>query len=457
MEDRVGLLTDAHVHIFIIGAKDRVGARLLQPEVELGAPGGGLGCRAHGDGGLRSLQLHLHPVVGIGQHRLRLRLGSGLQRDLHIQLLPSRFGRGAVSAPNHQLILLRQKQAKVFQFIVFQRVHPHLRQFSVETPTLVICALRHLPVKGLHGLPLHLLLHGVRVQTNPLQHLGCGDLLAGGKIEAPAAVKPRGGAARAVAHHQTDAVAVPVGIPVHTDLRVLTARLSGLLVGLIFPEMFRIDVVQFIVDVGGIRAVAFQLRHMDGHMDGNVLPRVRLPHARNVLFQRVLVGDALLLGRLHRCGCGALGSCAGACGGRGGRCAAAAGQQQRRSQNHSSKTFVFHGGAPFYKAPDTGGVCPGQTGGCLVILCRFVPEHNSGHVGLALNHRAVDADELCLGAIRIVQQFIYKNPNGSILARILIFQSHHLLGRRFGDAGSSCQTVLAAILFQFLRKPTAFP
>ena len=48
-------------------------------------------------------------------------------------------------------------------------------------------------------------------------------------------------------------------------------------------------------------------------------------------------------------------------------------------------------------------------------------------VGLALNHRAVDADELCRGAIlRIAgQQFIYKSPNGSILARILILQSHH--------------------------------
>ena len=218
MEDRVGLLTDAHVHIFIVRAKDGIGARLLQPEVELGVPGGGLGCRAQGDGDLRSLQLHLHPVVGVSQHRLRLRLGSGLQRDLHIQLLPSRFGRGAVSAPEHQLILLRQKQAKVFQFIVFQRVHPHLRQFSVETPTLVICALRHLPVKGLHGLPLHLLLHGVRVQTHPLQHLGHGELPAGGKIEAPPAVIPRGVVVIVAAHHQTDAVAVPVGVPVDLGL-----------------------------------------------------------------------------------------------------------------------------------------------------------------------------------------------------------------------------------------------
>ena len=61
------------------------------------------------------------------------------------------------------------------------------------------------------------------------------------------------------------------------------------------------------------------------------------------LFQRELLGDAVFLCRLHRRVCGALGSCAGACGGSGSSCAAAAGQQQRRSQNHSSKTFVFHG------------------------------------------------------------------------------------------------------------------
>ena len=237
------------------------------------------------------------------------------------------------------MILLRQKQAQVFQLIVFQRVHPHLRKLSAETQALVIRALRHLPVKGLHGLPLHLCLHFVRVQTHPLQHLGHGELLTGGKIEAPAAVTPRGGAAVAAAHHQTDAIAVPVGIPAYTDLRSLAVRQFGLFAGLIFPEIRRIDSVQFIVDAGGIRAVAFQLRHMDG----NALHRFLPPHARNVLFQRELVGDALLLGRLHRCGCAALGSCAGACGGRGSSCAAAAGQQQRRSQNHSSKTFVFHG------------------------------------------------------------------------------------------------------------------
>ena len=39
---------------------------------------------------------------------------------------------------------------------------------------------------------------------------------------------------------------------------------------------------------------------------------------------------------------------------------------------------------------------PGAKGGSLVILCCFIPEHGSDHVGPALNHRAVDADELCL-------------------------------------------------------------
>ena len=214
-----------------------------------------------------------------------------------------------------------------------------MRKLSAETQALVIRALRHLPVKGLHGLPLHLLLHGVRVQTHALQHLGHGDLLAGGKIEAPAAVTPRGGAAVAAAHHQADAVAVPVGIPAHTDLRVLAARLPGLLVGLIFPEIRRIDGGKILVQAYGIRAVAFQLRHMDG----NVLHLFLSPHARNVLFQRELIGDALLLGCLHCRACGAFGSCTGVCGGSGGRCAAAAGQPESRRQNHSSKTFVFHG------------------------------------------------------------------------------------------------------------------
>ena len=176
-----------------------------------------------------------------------------------------------------------------------------MRKLSAETQALVIRALRHLPVKGLHGLPLHLRLHFVRVQTHPLQHLGHGELLTGGKIEAPAAVTPRGGAAVAAAHHQTDAVAVPVGIPAHTDLRNLAVRQFGLFAGLIFPKIRRIDGVQLIVDVGGVRAVAFQLRHMDG----NVLHRFLSPHARNVLFQRVLVSDALLLDGLRHSAGGA--------------------------------------------------------------------------------------------------------------------------------------------------------
>ena len=116
------------------------------------------------------------------------------------------------------MILFRQKQAQVFQLIVFQRIHSHLRKLSAETQALVIRALRHLPVKGLHGLPLHLLLHGVRVQPHALQHLGHGELPAGGKIEAPPAVIPRGVVVIVAAHHQTDAVAVPVGVPVDLGL-----------------------------------------------------------------------------------------------------------------------------------------------------------------------------------------------------------------------------------------------
>ena len=312
---------------------------LFHPDVEVCAPLIGLGRWAEGDGCLRSLQLHLHTIVGIGQHRGV----SGGQRELHIQLLPAFFA--AVLTPEHQLILLRQKQAQVFQFIVFQRIHSHLRKLSAETQALVIRALRHLPVKGLHGQPLHLLLHGIRVQTHALKHFSHGDLLAGGKIEAPAAVTPRGGAAVAAAHHQADAVAVPPVIPAHTDQRGIAVRLPGLLVGLELPEIRCIDGAQLLVDAGGIRAVAFQLRHMDG----NVLHRVLPPHARNVLFQRVLVGDAVCLGGLrHRAGgasaaVGALvGSSAGAALG-----AAAAGQQ-RGSQSKAYKVLVFHGGLLFY-------------------------------------------------------------------------------------------------------------
>ena len=365
MEETVLLLPDTHVHILIISAKDGVGARLLHPEVELGVPGGGLGCRAHGDGGLCSLQLHLHTIVGVGQHRGV----SGGQRELHIQLLPAFFA--AVLSPEHQLILLWQKQAQVFQFIVFQRIHPHLRKLSAETQAIVIRALRHLSVKGLHGLPLHLLLHFVRVQPHALQHLGHGELPAAGKIEAPAAVTPRGGAAVAAAHHQTDAVAIPPVIPGHTDQRGFAARLSGLLVGLELPEIRCIDGVQLIVDVGGVRAVAFQL----GHMDGNVLHRFLPPHARNVLFQRVLVGDAVCLGGQRRRAGGAsaaggalVGSCAGACGRGGGRCTAAPCQQQGRSQHQR----------PCAKGP------PGTAVFCLLhrVLLSLIPLFFEGGFGL---------------------------------------------------------------------------
>ena len=260
------------------------------------------------------------------------------------------------------MILLRQKQTQVFQLIVFQRIHSHLRKLSAETQALVVAAQRHLPVKGLHDLPLHLLLHFVRVQPHPLQHLGHGELLSGGKIEAPAAVTPRGGAAVAAAHHQADAVAVPVGIPAHTDLRVLAARLPGLLVGLIFPEIRCINGGKLLVQAYGVRAVAFQL----GHMDGNVLHRVLPPHARNVLFQRVLVGDAVCLGGQRRRAGGApaivgalVGSGAGACGSSGVRCTAAPCQQQGRSQHQR----------PYAKGP------PGTAVFCLLhrVLLSLIP------------------------------------------------------------------------------------
>ena len=190
---------------------------LFQPDAVIRVPCGGLRRAAQGDGALCSFQLHRSAAVGIGQHRLRLRVSS-LQRDLHIQLLPAPVGLGAALAPEHQLILLRQKQTQVFQRIVFQRAHPHFRQVPAAAQALVIRALRHLPVKGLHGLPLHLRLYFVRVQPHPLQHLGCGDLPAGGKIEAPPAVIPWGVVVIVAAHHQTDAVAVPVGVPVDLGL-----------------------------------------------------------------------------------------------------------------------------------------------------------------------------------------------------------------------------------------------
>ena len=78
---------------------------LFHPDANV-APLVGLWRGAQGDGALRSLQLHLHTVVGVGQHR-GIGGGGGGQRDLHIQLLPAFFT--AVLSPEHQLILLRQK------------------------------------------------------------------------------------------------------------------------------------------------------------------------------------------------------------------------------------------------------------------------------------------------------------------------------------------------------------
>ena len=158
---------------------------LFQPDAVIRVPCGGLRRAAQGDGALCSFQLHRSAAVGIGQHRLRLRVSS-LQRDLHIQLPPAAAGGGAAPAPEHQPVLLRQQQAQVIQLVVFQRVHPHACQIAVAEQALVVAALRHAPVKGLHGPTQHLLLHGIRVQTHTLQHFGHGDLLAGGKIEAPA-------------------------------------------------------------------------------------------------------------------------------------------------------------------------------------------------------------------------------------------------------------------------------
>ena len=316
--------------------------RLFHPDANVCTPLVGLWRRAQGDGALRSLQLHLHTVVGVGQHR-GVGGGGGGQRDLHIQLLPAPVGLGAVLAPEHQPVLLGQQQTQVFQRIVFQRAHPHFRQVPAETQTLVIRTLRHLPVKDLHRLPLHLCLHFVRVQPHALQHLGCGDLPAGGKIEAPPAVIPRGVVVIVAAHHQTDAVAVPVGVPVDLGLRALFAlRHLSVRIAFIIHVLRRIHGSKFLVESGGIRAVAHKLRHMDAQL-------LHADHlAPHRLFKAPLVGDAVFLCCLHRRICAALGSCAGACGGCGGSCAAAAGQQQGRSQHKGRKALVFHSRLLFY-------------------------------------------------------------------------------------------------------------
>ena len=159
--------SDAHIHILIVDAKDGVGAVLFQPDAVIRVPCGGLRRAAEGDGALRSFQLHRSAAVGIGQHRLRLRVSS-LQRDLHIQLPPARPGGGAAPAPEHQLVRLGQQQAQVIQLVVFQRVHPHACQIAAAEQALVVAALRHAPVKGLHGPAQHLLLHSIRVQPHAL-------------------------------------------------------------------------------------------------------------------------------------------------------------------------------------------------------------------------------------------------------------------------------------------------
>ena len=335
--------SDAHIHILIIDAKDGVGAVLFQPDAVIRVPCGGLRRAAEGDGALGSFQLHRSAAVSIGQHR---GVGGG-QRDLHIQLPPAPPGGGAAPAPEHQPVLLRQQQAQVIQLVVFQRVHPHACQIAAAAQALVVAALRHIPVKGLHGLAQHLLLHGIRVQPHALKHFSHGDLLSGGKIEAPAPGIPRIGTAVVAEHHKADAVAVPVGIPV--DISIISIRAPLVLLGLdlravlVLSEFCRIHGGKLIVDISGVRAVAHKLRHMDVQLLC-AAPLVQL----DGLFQRELLGDAVFLCCLHRRVCGALGDSAGACGGSGSRCAAAPRQHHRRRQHRSGKAFVFHGGSPCF-------------------------------------------------------------------------------------------------------------
>ena len=99
-------LPDAHVDILIVDAKDGESTVLFQPDAVIRVPCGGLRRAAEGDGALRSFQLHRSAAVGVGQHRLRLRVSS-LQRDLHIQLPPAAAGGGAAPAPEHQPVRFR--------------------------------------------------------------------------------------------------------------------------------------------------------------------------------------------------------------------------------------------------------------------------------------------------------------------------------------------------------------
>ena len=64
-----------------------------------------------------------------------------------------------------------------------------------------------------------------------------------------------------------------------------------------------------------------------------------------------------------------------------------------------------------------------------------------------------------LALLELSSSLCYKSPNGSILARIRILQSHHILGRRFGDAGqlpaklSSCHTCSSILSSSPLSSP----
>ena len=76
-----------------------------------------------GDGALCSFQLHRSAAVGIGQHRLRLRVSS-LQSGSPHPAPPAAAG-GELHPPRSTTVLPGSRQAQVIQLVVFQRVHPH--------------------------------------------------------------------------------------------------------------------------------------------------------------------------------------------------------------------------------------------------------------------------------------------------------------------------------------------
>ena len=142
--------------------------------------------------------------------------------------------------------------------------------------------------------------------------------------------------AAVVAEHHEHAVAVPVGVPVDVGLRAPLVLLRlDLRAVLVLSEVCRIHGGKLIVEMGSIRAVAFQLRHMD------VQPVGDAPIVPDGLFQRELLGDAVFLCRLHRRVCGALGSCAGACGGSGSRCAAAPASTTAAASTAAARRLCF--------------------------------------------------------------------------------------------------------------------